>query len=372
MEIAEFKNQLTQTAAKIQQFRRSLDLDNLKESIAINEQKMLQPDFWQQTQTAQKIIAQTNQLKEQYNTFMQLNEQQENAEVALELLQAEPTDHQLAQELTNTLQDLQQHLHQYELNLLLDGPYDHNNALLEIHPGAGGTESQDWGSMLLRMYERWGEQHDFQVEIEDYQAGEEAGLKSVSLMIKGHNAYGLLRSEHGVHRLVRISPFDAAGRRHTSFASVEVMPELDESIDIEVNPDDLRIDVFRSSGAGGQHINKTSSAVRITHQPTGIVVSSQAQRSQLQNRQTAMNMLRAKLYQRELEAQKQREAQIKGEQAVIGWGSQIRSYVFHPYTMVKDHRTNYETGNGQAVMDGDLDAFIYSYLQWELSQKQTH
>ncbi|WP_259335308.1 peptide chain release factor 2 [Bombilactobacillus bombi] len=372
MEIAEFKNKLEQFAAKINQFRGSLDLDGLKESIAINEQKMAQPDFWNQQQLAQKIINETNQLKDQYDTFIKLQEQQENAEVALELLQEDDSDQQLRHELTENLQLLEQQLHQYEITLLLSGPYDANNAILEIHPGAGGTESQDWGSMLLRMYERWATQHNFQIEVEDYQVGEEAGIKSVTLMIKAHNAYGLLRSENGVHRLVRISPFDAAGRRHTSFASVEVMPELDDSIEVDINPDDLRIDAFRSSGAGGQHINKTSSAVRITHLPTGIVVSSQAQRSQLQNRQTAMNMLRAKLYQRELAAQKEREAQIKGEQSAIGWGSQIRSYVFHPYTMVKDHRTNYETGNGQAVMDGDLDAFIYSYLQWELSQSNVN
>ncbi len=333
---------------------------------------MAQPNFWQQPEKAQTLIKQTNQDKEKYDNFMHLQEEQENAAVALELLQEDSSDQQLATELSRNLYTLENDLHQYELALLLSGTYDANNAIVEIHPGAGGTESQDWGAMLLRMYERWADQHHFQVEIEDYQTGEEAGIKSVTFMVKGHNAYGLLRSEHGVHRLVRISPFDAAGRRHTSFASVEVMPELDDTITVEINPDDLRVDVFRSSGAGGQHINKTSSAVRITHLPTGIVVSSQAQRSQLQNRQTAMNMLKAKLYQKQLAAQKQREAQIKGEQSVIGWGSQIRSYVFHPYTMVKDHRTNYETSNGQAVMDGDLDDFIYAYLQWKLQQNESN
>ena len=220
------------------------------------------------------------------------------------------------------------------------------------------------------MYTRWAQNRGFKVETLDFLAGDEAGVKSVTLQISGHNAYGLLRSEKGIHRLVRISPFDSAGRRHTSFASVDIMPVLDDSINIDIRPEDLRVDVYRSSGAGGQHINKTSSAVRITHLPTGIVTQSQAQRSQLQNRETAMNMLRAKLYERAQEEQKEKEAAIQGEQKEIGWGSQIRSYVFHPYTMVKDHRTNYETSNGQAVMDGDIDGFIYAYLQWELARHQ--
>lgn len=336
--------------------------------MAINEAKMAEPGFWDNQSRAQKLIDETNTLKTKLDNFKKLDSTYEDLQVNLELLQEEP-DPEMQQDFETGVKTLQQQMQQYELALLLNEPYDQNNAILEIHPGAGGTESQDWGSMLLRMYTRWAQQHEFSVETEDYQAGDEAGIKSVSLMIKGHNAYGLLRSEKGIHRLVRISPFDAAGRRHTSFASVDVMPELDESIDIDVRPEDIKMDVFRSSGAGGQHINKTSSAVRLTHIPTGIVVSSQAQRSQFQNRDTAMNMLKAKLYQKELEEQKQKEAAIKGEQLEIGWGSQIRSYVFHPYTMVKDHRTNYETGNGQAVMDGDLDPFIYAYLQWDLKQQ---
>lgn len=343
------------------------DFDALEEAIAINEDKMAQPEFWQNQDAAQTIIEETNQLKTKHDDYQRLVQAVEDVEVSLELLQ-EDFDSELAVTVTQDLQELAHQLRQYELTLLLSGDYDSHHAILEIHPGAGGTESQDWGAMLLRMYQRWADQHGFQVEVEDYQAGDEAGLKSVTLMIKGVNAYGLLRSENGVHRLVRISPFDSAGRRHTSFASVEIMPELDDSIEVDLNPDDLRIDVYRSSGAGGQHINKTSSAVRITHLPTGIVTSSQAQRSQFQNRDTAMAMLKAKLYQRELQAQQQKKAALKGEQLDIGWGSQIRSYVFHPYTMVKDHRTNYETGNGQAVMDGDLDPFIYAYLQWQLQQ----
>lgn len=329
---------------------------------------MAEPDFWNDSEAAKQLIAENNGLKEKYDNFKQLVTSAENIEVSLELLQ-EDDDTDLRREVEADVTKLQEQLHAYELSLLLSEQYDANNAILEIHPGAGGTESQDWGSMLLRMYQRWAASHHFTTEIADYQPGDEAGLKSVTMMIKGHNAYGLLRSENGVHRLVRISPFDAAGRRHTSFASVEIMPELDNSIEVEINPDDLRVDVFRSSGAGGQHINKTSSAVRLTHLPTGIVVSSQAQRSQLQNRETAMSMLEAKLYQLKQEEQRKKEAAIKGVQADIGWGSQIRSYVFHPYTMVKDHRTNYETGNGQAVMDGDIDEFIYHYLQWELQQK---
>lgn len=326
---------------------------------------MTQDGFWDDHDKAQQLIDTTNNLKNKFDNFKQLEQSVDDLKVSAELYE-EDNDPEMLSEMTDNCQTVDQELRSYELTMLLSEEYDSHNAILEIHPGAGGTESQDWGAMLLRMYERWADQHDFKVEFEDYQPGDEAGIKSVSIMIKGLNAYGLLRSERGVHRLVRISPFDSAGRRHTSFASVDVMPELDDSIKIDVNDDDLRVDVFRSSGAGGQHINKTSSAVRITHLPTGIVVSSQAQRSQLQNRQTSMSMLKAKLFQLEQEEQAKRNAEIKGEQLDIGWGSQIRSYVFHPYTMVKDHRSNYETGNGQAVMDGELDPFIYAYLQWKL------
>ncbi|GKQ43057.1 peptide chain release factor 2 [Companilactobacillus sp. RD055328] len=344
------------------------DLDSLEESIAQNENLMAEDGFWNDNTSAQKVIDENNALKTKFDNFKQLDEDVDNLNISLELLQEEP-DADLQSEMEEEIQRIQVELTNYETQMLLDGPYDGNNAILEIHPGAGGTESQDWGSMLYRMYQRWAEHHGMEIEVEDYQDGEEAGIKSVTLMIKGANAYGQLRSEHGVHRLVRISPFDSAGRRHTSFASVEIMPELDSSIEVDINLDDLRIDVFRSSGAGGQHINKTSSAVRITHLPTGFVTSSQAQRSQLQNRETAMSMLKAKLYQKEQEEQAKKNAEIKGEQMDIGWGSQIRSYVFHPYTMVKDHRTNYETGNGQAVLDGDLDGFINAYLQWQLQMK---
>lgn len=323
---------------------------------------MSMPDFWNDQEKAQAVINEANSLKEQVNEFHDLNETYENLEVAFELVKEEP-DPELQADIEKELLEFTERMNQFELELLLNGPYDKNNAILELHPGAGGTESQDWCSMLLRMYTRWAEQKGFKVEILDYLPGDEAGVKSVTLSIKGHNAYGYLKAEKGVHRLVRISPFDAAGRRHTSFVSCEVMPEIDDSIEIEIRPEDLRVDTYRASGAGGQHINKTSSAVRITHIPTGIVVASQAQRSQIQNRETAMNMLRAKLYQKQVEEQEKKLAEIRGEQKEIGWGSQIRSYVFHPYSMVKDHRTNTETGNVQAVMDGEIDPFIDAYLR---------
>lgn len=327
---------------------------------------MAQPGFWDDQESAQKLINQNNELKAKYDNFKELVKLVEDLEVLLEMVAEEPNDQELLAELEQTYAAATNKLQAYQLSILLNQPYDKDNAILEIHPGAGGTESQDWGSMLLRMYTRWADQHGFKVETVDYQAGDEAGIKSVTLLIEGTNAYGYLRSEKGVHRLVRISPFDAAGRRHTSFASVNVMPQLDDSVEVELRPEDVKMEVFRASGAGGQHINKTSSAVRLIHIPTGIVVSSQAQRSQFQNRATAESMLKSKLYQLELEAKEKEKAKLQGEQLDISWGSQIRSYVFHPYSMIKDHRTGYETGNTGAVMDGDLDPFINAYLQWNI------
>ncbi len=329
---------------------------------------MAEPGFWDHQEDAQKLIDETNQLKTKHDDFIKLQQGIEDLEVSLELL-ADDQDPEIISEFESNRDELKKELASYQLKLLLNGKYDHNNAILEIHPGAGGTESQDWGSMLLRMYTRWAESHDFKVETLDYQVGEVAGISSVSLLIQGPDAYGYLRSEKGVHRLVRISPFDSAGRRHTSFASVDVMPELNDDVSIEISPDEIKVDVYRASGAGGQHVNKTSSAVRITHLKTGIVVASQAQRSQLQNRQTAMNMLKSKLYELEEQKKAEEKAQLEGEQLDIGWGSQIRSYVFHPYSMVKDHRTNHETANANGVMDGDLDPFINAYLQWKLSKE---
>lgn len=327
---------------------------------------MLQPDFWNDQQAAQIVISEANGLKDQVNEFNELNDSFENLELTYELVKEE-NDDELRAELESELQQLTGRLNQFELQLLLSEEYDKNNAILELHPGAGGTESQDWGSMLLRMYTRWAEKKGFKVETLDYLPGDEAGIKSVTLAIKGHNAYGYLKAEKGVHRLVRISPFDASGRRHTSFVSCEVMPEFNDEIQIDIRTEDLKIDTYRATGAGGQHINTTDSAVRITHLPTGVVVTCQSERSQIKNRDSAMKMLKAKLYQLEIERQEQELLEIRGEQKEIGWGSQIRSYVFHPYSMVKDHRTNTESGNVQAVMDGDLDQFINAYLRSRIS-----
>ncbi|WHY76892.1 peptide chain release factor 2 [Neobacillus sp. WH10] len=366
MELAEIRNELEKTAKKLADFRGSLDLENKEARIAELDDTMLQPDFWNDQEKAQLVISEANGLKDQVNEFTDLNDSYENLELTYELVKEE-NDMELRAELEEELQQLSGRLNQFELQLLLSEEYDKNNAILELHPGAGGTESQDWGSMLLRMYTRWAEKKGFKVETLDYLPGDEAGIKSVTLAIKGHNAYGYLKAEKGVHRLVRISPFDASGRRHTSFVSCEVMPEFNEEIQVDIRTEDLKIDTYRATGAGGQHINTTDSAVRITHLPTGVVVTCQSERSQIKNRESAMKMLKAKLYQREIERQEQELLEIRGEQKEIGWGSQIRSYVFHPYSMVKDHRTNTESGNVQAVMDGDLDQFINAYLRSRIS-----
>ncbi len=275
----------------------------------------------------------------------------------------EEQDESLESEVARGLGRLEKKLAELELEILLSGPYDRNNALVELHAGAGGTEAQDWAQMLFRMYLRWAERRGFKAEVLDLLPGEEAGVKSATISISGENAYGYIKAEKGVHRLVRISPFDASGRRHTSFAAVEVMPEVSEDTDIDINTEDLKVDTYRSGGAGGQHVNKTDSAVRITHLPSGIVVQCQNERSQIQNRAAAMRILQAKLLELKLRKQEEELSEIRGEQREIAWGSQIRSYVFHPYSLVKDHRTNHETGNISAVMDGELDEFIAAYLQ---------
>lgn len=323
---------------------------------------MAAPNFWDDQKAAQQIIDEANGLKDQVNEFLDLEQRYEDLEVSYELLKEE-ADEDLHNELVQGVQQLKKELNEFELQLLLNGPYDKNNAILELHPGAGGTESQDFAAMLLRMYTRWAEHRGYKVETLDYLPGEEAGVKSVTLLIKGHNAYGYLKAEKGVHRLVRISPFDASGRRHTSFVSCDVLPEIDDDIEIEVPADEVKIDTYRASGAGGQHVNKTDSAVRITHIPTGIVVTCQNERSQIKNREKAMQMLKAKLLALKIEEQEKKLAELRGEQMEIGWGSQIRSYVFHPYSMVKDHRTNEEVGNVEAVMDGEIDVFINAYLR---------
>lgn len=282
-----------------------------------------------------------------------------------EMIELAAEDKEIAAEVEKMQLDLQQRLDLFELRTLLSDRDDPSDAILAIHPGAGGTESQDWAEMLLRMYTRWCEQHGYMVEAFDINPGEEAGIKSATLEIKGDYAYGYLKAESGVHRLVRLSPYDANNRRHTSFASVFVYPEVGEDIEIEINPDDLRIDTYRASGAGGQHVNKTSSAVRITHEPTGIVVQCQAERSQSKNRERAMKVLRARLYQRAREEEEAKRAEIEKSKKKIEWGSQIRSYVFHPYNLVKDHRTDFETSDTTSVMDGDIDGFINAYLNWK-------
>lgn len=326
---------------------------------------MSDPSFWDDQQEAQKVIDESNWLKEKVSDFETMEEAVEDAEV-MEVLVREENDADLYEELIHTVTDVENKVKQFEIAMLLSEPYDRNNAILELHPGAGGTESQDWASILLRMYQRWAEKKQYKVETLNYLAGDEAGVKSVTLLIKGHNAYGYLKAEKGVHRLVRISPFDSSGRRHTSFVSCHVSPELDDTVEIEVNNDDIKIDTYRSSGAGGQHVNTADSAVRITHLPTNIVVTCQSERSQIQNRERAMKMLKSRLYQLEIEKKEQELQQLRGEQKEIGWGSQIRSYIFHPYSMVKDHRTNVEIGDVNSVVDGNIDPFIDAYLRSHL------
>lgn len=323
---------------------------------------MAEPGFWDDQSAAQNTVKEISMLKRAIEAWTSVFRQYEDAEALSELVDEEP-DEGMQAELEDSVEKLETAVSALELSALLDGEYDSHNAILSIHPGAGGTESQDWASMLLRMYTRWADSRGYTVETLDYQPGDEAGIKSVTLLISGMNAYGYLRAEKGVHRLVRISPFDASGRRHTSFSSVDVLPEITDEETIEIRPDDLRIDTYRASGAGGQHVNKTDSAIRITHIPTGIVVQCQSERSQHANREAAMKILRARLAERREQERQARLMELKGEQGEIAWGNQIRSYVFCPYTLVKDHRTNVEIGNVEAVMDGMIDPFIEAYLK---------
>ena len=338
------------------------EIPKKQEEIAHGEAKVLEPGFWDDHRRAETVIAHTNKLKDIVAQYALLSQRLNSFNDELGLLKSEYSEEMhalLSQDYTNLMKDLSD----FEILIMLNQEYDSANAIMEIHPGAGGTESQDWAEMLYRMYVRYAERHNFKVEVLDYQVAEEAGIKSVSFVVRGRNCYGYLKSEKGVHRLVRISPFDASGRRHTSFASVDVMPEFTASEEIKIDEKDLRIDTYHSSGAGGQHINKTESAVRITHIPTGIVVSCQSQRSQIQNKEHAMLALKAKLYQKEMLEQNALLNQIRGEQKSIEWGSQIRSYVFMPYLLVKDHRTEYETSDVAGVMDGKIDEFIYAFLK---------
>jgi peptide chain release factor 2 len=319
------------------------------------------PDFWDDAEAAQALNQELADLKGGVDTYNALVAKTDDLMTLWEM-GMEEKDEAVEADVKAEYESLKNELRSLELELLLSGEYDANNAYLELHAGAGGTEAQDWTQMLLRMYGRWAERHGFSVETLDMQPGDEAGVKSVMLFVKGHNAYGYLKSEKGVHRLVRISPFDSNARRHTSFSACDVMPEMEDAKEVEIDMDDVRVDTYRSSGAGGQHINKTSSAVRMTHMPTGIVVQCQNERSQIQNREVCLRMLRAKLFELEEKKKEEERAKLEGVQQKIEWGSQIRSYVFQPYTMVKDHRTGEETGNVQAVMDGEIDPFIESFL----------
>lgn len=321
------------------------------------------PDFWNDPERAQELTRELKSKQDDVKVYAGLETQYEDIETMIEMADEE-NDASLLPEIQEMLDDFSATFEKIRMKTLLSGEYDSHNAIITLHAGVGGTEACDWAGMLYRMYTRWVQAHGFQMEVLDYLDGEEAGIKSVTFQVNGDNAYGYLKSEKGVHRLVRISPFNAAGKRQTSFVSCDVMPELDESINIEINDDDIRIDTYRSSGAGGQHVNKTSSAVRITHYPTGIVVQCQNERSQFQNKDKAFQMLRAKLYLLKQEENRQKAAGIRGEVKEIGWGSQIRSYVLQPYTLVKDHRTDTETGNAQAVLDGGIDIFINAYLKW--------
>ena len=337
-------------------------MEEKKKKIEELEQKSAEPDFWKDQDKAQAILKEIDSLKGLTEKYHKLSEELSEGILLLEL-SWQDNDPQTLKEAEKNLSQVEEQIKNFELFALMTGEDDSKSALLTIHPGAGGTESCDWAEMLLRMYLRWIERKGFKHQIIDYQAGEEAGLKNATVEVTGEYAYGFLKAESGVHRLVRISPFDANQRRHTSFASVFVYPEIEDTIVVEIKPDDLKVDTFRSSGAGGQHVNKTSSAVRITHIPTGIIVQCQSERSQFKNKDTAMKVLKSRLYQYYKQKEEEKQAQIESTKKKIEWGSQIRSYVFHPYTLVKDHRTGVETSNGQAVMDGEIDEFIHAYLR---------
>lgn len=342
------------------------DIDTLKQRLIFLEKKTLEDSFWTDNKDNSSVLREMFNIKSKIEKYNNLKSEFDNLKDLSDLLKLE-SDDELARELIKNTTKIENEITSLEINTLLSGKYDTNNAIITLHPGAGGTESQDWTQMLYRMYTRWAQDNGYEVKELDFLEGDEAGIKSVTFLVSGEYAYGYLKGEMGVHRLVRISPFDAGGRRHTSFASLEVLPEITEDVEININPDDLRVDTYRASGAGGQHINKTSSAIRITHIPTNIVVTCQSERSQIQNRETAMKMLKSKLLDLKEKENKDTIDDLKGVQMDIAWGSQIRSYVFCPYTLVKDHRTNYEVGNVQAVMDGDLNGFIDSYLKYNAS-----
>lgn len=365
IEFEEDKEKIREGREKLAELRQALHMEKTELRMEELEHRSAEPEFWNDLEEAKKVQKELTHLKNKRDNFFRLSMLLDDAEVLIEL--GEEDDQQVADEVRKKLKVFANEAEALSMETYFTGELDANNAILTLHAGAGGTEACDWTGMLFRMYSRWAEDHDFKLSVLDSVDGEEAGIKSISFKIEGENAYGLLSSEMGVHRLVRISPFDSSGRRHTSFASVEVLPELDDSINIEVRPEDLRVDTYRSSGKGGQHVNKTSSAVRLTHLPTGVVVACQNERSQIQNREVAMQMLKAKLYTMARQAQLDRVEDLKGEQMDIGWGSQIRSYVFCPYTLVKDNRTGVENSDVGAVMDGELDPFIRAWLAQRVS-----
>ena len=369
VELDQFKVTLAAQEQPLQEVKAALDLAGKKNRIAELEKTMEEPSFWEDADKATRTMQELKNLKATVETCEGLETKYDDIQTLIEMAYEE-NDESLVEEIGESLEEFQNKLEEIRISTLLFGEYDKDNAILTIHAGAGGTESCDWAGMLYRMYTRWAEKKGFAVEVLDYLDGEEAGVKSVTIQINGENAYGYLKSEKGVHRLVRISPFNAAGKRQTSFVSCDVMPDIEEDIDIEIRDEDIRIDTYRSSGAGGQHINKTSSAIRITHYPTGIVVQCQNERSQFQNKDKAMQMLKAKLLILRQQEQAEKESGIRGEVSEIGWGHQIRSYVLQPYTMVKDLRTNVETGNVNSVLDGNIDIFINGYLKWLSLGKQ--
>lgn len=364
VELDQFKYTLSTYEKPLQEVRDSLNLDAKIRRIDELDKTMEEPSFWEDAEMSTKLVKEAKNLKDTVAEFSKLQNQYEEIGLMLEM-GYEENDPAIIPEIQKMLDEFTAELDALRLRTLLTGEYDSNNAIMRLNAGAGGTESCDWCSMLYRMYCRWAESKGYSVEVLDYLDGEEAGIKSVTLQINGENVFGYLKSERGVHRLVRISPFNSNGKRQTSFVSCDVMPDIEEDLDVEINPDDLRIDTYRSSGAGGQHINKTSSAVRITHIPTGIVVQCQNERSQFQNKDRAMQMLKAKLYMLKQQENAEKISDIRGDVKEIAWGSQIRSYVLQPYTLIKDHRTGYESGNVNSVLDGGLDGFISAYLKWE-------
>ena len=363
IELDEIKYRLTPYEKELDEIKDALDLQNKEERIIELERTMEAPGFWDDMDKAQKYMKELKNLKDSIETYNNLKSLYDDILVLIEMGE-ESEDAEIAEEAKSSMDEFASKVDEVKIKTLLSGEYDKYNAILKLNAGAGGTESCDWTSMLYRMYTRWAESKGFTTQVLDFLEGEEAGIKSITVQINGENAYGYLKSERGVHRLVRISPFNAAGKRQTSFVSCDVMPDIDEDVDIEINDDDLRIDTYRSSGAGGQHINKTSSAIRITHLPTGIVVQCQNERSQHQNKDKAMQMLKAKLYMMKQEENAQKSSDIRGDVKDINFGNQIRSYVLQPYTMVKDHRTNKDIGNAASVLDGNIDPFINAYLNW--------